>query len=240
MATSLWLVMVGCSADGASQYSEWDSSAGDSAVWNGDGATASVSGVRVLDTASADGIELTPGEVIEIRIVLTNLVGGAVEGARTEIALIGQSMNSTTSLLVGYSDLAGEVAFYLQAGSAPTSFQLRVTVGWVEIYVPVTVLDRASSVVQFSVESSTAATLESATVRAYANRTCDEIDDAEPASATVSADGGSTAIAASVMLYESTVYAVRAMAQTATGPIVESCEDGVTVDSTMPVVVYVP
>jgi len=238
IAASVLLATVGCSADSSQWIGTTDGGSQDAAAT--DGAAYSVAGIHLLDSLATSGISLVPGEVVGVRLGLTGYWSEPVDGARLEIALIGQSMNSTASLLVGYSDADGIVSFYLQAGSVPTSFELRVTVGFLELYVPIEVTDVASQTVQVSVSSSYPEPIESATISAYANRTCAELVPDEPSSATVTYAGGSTTFQGSVELFEGATYAIEVKAETTDGTNVHGCVDAVTTGGQPPVVNVAP
>jgi len=234
------LTMTACNADSSRWVGTSDGGSSFDGSASNDAAAFSVAHVRVLDDLPTSGVDLVPGEVLEVRVELTDVSALPVLDARAEIAFIGQSMNSTASILVGYSDVEGVVKFYVQAGSLATSFQLRITVGLVELYVPIRILDRTSQPVEIAVSTAGADALESATIRAYANRTCLELDSDEPASAMITANGGSTLVTGTVMLVDLTSYAVAAAAQTTTGTILTGCIDGVTTATATPTVAVVP
>lgn len=221
------LVVAACDADSSRDPSDgWTSDAGIGGDASVPTAADRVANLSLLGALTTSGLTLVPGEVVTVKVRLADLFGDPVVEARAEISLLGQSLNATASVLVDYSNEEGVVSFFVQAGSVPTSFQLRITSGSQDAYIPITVASTSSADVEFTVEPPYQATVTGATLRAYANRTCATLGTAEPASAMVRMDP--TMLAVSATLYAEATYAVTLDLETSEAGTLRGCVDGIT------------
>lgn len=235
------LVTASCAAD--SDLGGTDTPPGGDGGLVADGSTNTadqVSTLTLLGAVPTNGVSLVPGEVLTVKLVLSDVLGSPVQSARAEIALLGQSLNATASVLVSYSNEEGVVSFYVQAGSEPTSFQLRVTAGTQSAYVPITVVDADSAEVELAMSTPAEYTIASASVRAYANRSCATLTTTEPASTSATAEVSANTASAWPTLFESVTYAITVSAELSNGLRLSACVDGVSSTDATTAVELVP
>jgi hypothetical protein len=203
------LVAGACNADQSVYRSGWDASS------NSDAAYHYAADITLVAPTPEITPELVPGEVLTVTVRIADDFDYPVAGERIAFALLGQSMDSSLSALYATTDADGFARIYLRAGQTPTSFQVRVSLSSSTSYIPVTVKATLLVDLAVSVDPSVAQYVENVSVKAYAARTCAEIEGVPP-SATLNISSG-VATADLTGLSSGTSYAVVAKATDSTG-----------------------